>query len=183
MENESKMTTLSDFEIDPVTLKEMLDRGEKVAILDVREPYEHQLCTLPDSHLIPLGELPHRIHELNSADFIVALCHRGVRSARACDFFAEVRIHKSQESEGGESWPGASRWIRPFQTIRSSAEVENPGSRQGARNSPSASGVSDLGLPEIAWDLTDRDIVRRCVVHDLSASGSESVSVSILPMP
>jgi hypothetical protein len=35
----------------------------------------------------------------------------------------------------------------------------------------------------LAWNFTDRDIVSRCVVHDLSASGSESESVSILPAP
>jgi sulfur-carrier protein adenylyltransferase/sulfurtransferase len=101
MNTESKMTTLSDFEIDPITLKEMLDRDEKVTILDVREPYEHQLCTLPDSHLIPLGELPHRIHELNTADFIVALCRSGVRSARACDFLRKSGFAKVRNLRGG----------------------------------------------------------------------------------
>jgi len=95
------MTQLSDFEIDPITLKEMLDRGEKVTILDVREPWEHQISTLPDSLLIPLGELPHRIHEINSADFIVAHCHSGVRSARACDFLRKSGFTKVRNLKGG----------------------------------------------------------------------------------
>src|SRR5208282_5222353 len=49
-------------EITPRELKERLDRGDEIFILDVREPHEYQICNLK-GHLIPLGELPRRVHE------------------------------------------------------------------------------------------------------------------------
>src|SRR5664279_2481875 len=59
-------------DIDPTEVKQMLDRGDKFVLVDVREPHEFQICRIPGSILIPLGELPKRVSELNSADEIVA---------------------------------------------------------------------------------------------------------------
>src|SRR5689334_21638978 len=59
--------------ITSVELKQKLDRHEDLYFLDVREPLEYQICHL-NGHLIPLGELPARVHELNSADETVVHC-------------------------------------------------------------------------------------------------------------
>lgn len=63
-------------------LRARLDAGERVVLVDVREPWEHELAALPGSVLIPLGELSSRASELEVPDgaTVVAYCHHGVRS-------------------------------------------------------------------------------------------------------
>jgi molybdopterin/thiamine biosynthesis adenylyltransferase/rhodanese-related sulfurtransferase/molybdopterin converting factor small subunit len=98
---EQEMSAHSEFEIDAMKLKQMLDRKEDVVILDVREPHEFQICRIPNSTLIPLGDLPARINELNSADLIVAHCKSGMRSAKACDFLRKSGFSKVKNLKGG----------------------------------------------------------------------------------
>jgi len=80
-------------EIEPRELKAWLDRGDDVFILDVREPHEYQICHI-GGHLIPLGELPKRVHELDSARTIVAHCRLGQRSAQAVEFLRKAGFRK-----------------------------------------------------------------------------------------
>jgi adenylyltransferase/sulfurtransferase len=87
-------------EITARELKERLDKAEDVFILDVREPHEYQICNLK-GHLIPLGELPRRVHELDSAREIVAHCKSGKRSAQAVDFLRQAGFRKVYNLRGG----------------------------------------------------------------------------------
>ncbi len=87
-------------EITPRELKSRLDRGEDLYILDVREPHEYQICNLR-GHLIPLGELPRRVHELDSSREIVAHCRSGKRSAEAVDFLKKAGFRKIWNLKGG----------------------------------------------------------------------------------
>jgi adenylyltransferase/sulfurtransferase len=87
-------------EITARELKERLDRGDEIFILDVREPHEYQICNLK-GHLIPLGELPRRVHELDSSHEIVAHCRSGKRSAEAVDFLRKAGFRKVQNLRGG----------------------------------------------------------------------------------
>jgi molybdopterin/thiamine biosynthesis adenylyltransferase/rhodanese-related sulfurtransferase len=87
-------------EITPRELKSRLDRGDDVFILDVREPHEYQICNLR-GHLIPLGELPRRVHELDSSREIVAHCRSGKRSADAVDFLRKAGFRKIWNLKGG----------------------------------------------------------------------------------
>jgi len=87
-------------EITPRELKARLDRGEDLFILDVREPHEYQICNL-QGHLIPLGELPRRVHELDSSREIVAHCRSGKRSAEAVDFLRKAGFRKIVNLKGG----------------------------------------------------------------------------------
>ncbi len=87
-------------EITPRELKSRLDRGDNVFILDVREPHEYQICNLK-GHLIPLGELPRRVHELDSSREIVAHCRSGKRSADAVDFLRKAGFRKIWNLKGG----------------------------------------------------------------------------------
>ncbi len=88
-------------EIEPVELKRWYDTGKEFFVLDVREPHEYQICRLPDSHLIPLGELPRRVHELDSSVEIVAHCRSGKRSADAVDFLRKAGFRKVWNLKGG----------------------------------------------------------------------------------
>src|SRR5207244_9596454 len=87
-------------EITPRELKSRLDRGDDLFILDVREPYEFQICNLK-GHLIPLGELPRRVHEVDSSREIVAHCRSGKRSAEAVDFLRKAGFRKVLNLKGG----------------------------------------------------------------------------------
>lgn len=87
-------------EITPKELKSRLDRGDDVFILDVREPHEYQICNL-HGHLIPLGDLPKRISELDSSREIVAHCRSGKRSADAVQFLSKAGFRKVWNLKGG----------------------------------------------------------------------------------
>ena len=87
-------------EMTPRELKARIDAGDDTFILDVREPHEVQICHL-GGHLIPLGEVPARIHELDSARDIVVHCRSGVRSAAAVDFLRQAGFRKVWNLRGG----------------------------------------------------------------------------------
>ena len=87
-------------EITPRELKSRLDRGDDLFILDVREPHEFQICNL-NGQLIPLGDLPRRVHELDSSREIVAHCRSGKRSAEAVDFLRKAGFRKILNLKGG----------------------------------------------------------------------------------
>jgi adenylyltransferase/sulfurtransferase len=86
--------------IEVEELKRKLDAGESVFILDVREPHEYQICNL-QGHLIPLGDLPKRVHELDSSREIVAHCRSGKRSADAVEFLQKAGFRKVWNLAGG----------------------------------------------------------------------------------
>lgn len=92
---------VSDAEITAPDLKRRLEQQDDVFILDVREPQEHQINRIPGSTLIPLGELPRRVHELDSAREIVVHCKSGVRSAKAADFLRSAGFRKVKNLKGG----------------------------------------------------------------------------------
>src|SRR6201984_1425131 len=72
-------------EMTATELKSRQDRGEKLFILDVREPPEYQICNL-NGKLTPLGEFPRRVNELDSSVEMVVHCRSGKRSADAIHF-------------------------------------------------------------------------------------------------
>ncbi len=81
-------------------LKQRLDAGEDLFVLDVREPHEYKICNL-GGHLIPLGELPKRVHELDSSREIIAHCKMGGRSAKAVEFLRQAGFQKVKNLTGG----------------------------------------------------------------------------------
>jgi sulfur-carrier protein adenylyltransferase/sulfurtransferase len=87
-------------EITPTELKTRLDRGDDIYVLDVREPHEFQICNI-NGHLIPLGELSRRVHELDSSREIVAHCKSGKRSAEAVEFLRGAGFKKVSSLKGG----------------------------------------------------------------------------------
>lgn len=87
-------------EMTPRELKARLDRGDDLYVLDVREPHEYQICNI-GGHLIPLGDLPQRVNELDSSREIVAHCRSGVRSAKAAEFLRQAGFKKLWNLKGG----------------------------------------------------------------------------------
>src|SRR2546426_56526 len=76
-------------------------RCRPFVLVDVREPHEYQICRIPGSKLIPLGDVPKRMHELNSADEIVVHCRSGQRSAQAVELLMKAGFRKIHNLRGG----------------------------------------------------------------------------------
>ncbi len=87
-------------EITAKDLKARQDRGDDLFILDVREPHEYQICNL-NGKLIPLGELPRRVNELDSSREMVVHCRSGKRSADAIQFLQKAGFKKLLNLKGG----------------------------------------------------------------------------------
>ncbi len=89
--------------VTPDELAERMRDGEKKPVLlDVREPFEVDISAMPfPTKLIPLGEVHQRVHELSSADEIVAFCRSGQRSAEATQLLREIGFSKVRNLTGG----------------------------------------------------------------------------------
>jgi adenylyltransferase/sulfurtransferase len=88
-------------EITPTQLKQRLDRGETVRIIDVREPHEYQINRIAGSTLIPLGDIPKRFNELDPDEEFVMQCKSGVRSGKAADFLRSQGFKRVLNLKGG----------------------------------------------------------------------------------
>jgi sulfur-carrier protein adenylyltransferase/sulfurtransferase len=88
-------------EITAPELKQWMDQQRPFVLLDVREPHEYQICSIPGSKLIPLGEVPKRMNELDTADEIVVTCKMGPRSARAVGLLMKSGFRKIHNLHGG----------------------------------------------------------------------------------
>ena len=97
-EESPAQTTMADMTVEE--LKQRLDRGDDLLVLDVREPHEYQICNI-GGHLIPLNDLPKRVSELDSSREIVVHCKMGGRSAKAADFLRQSGFTKVHNLAGG----------------------------------------------------------------------------------
>ena len=98
-ESEAKLSAKIP-EIQPEVLKRRLDAKEEIFVLDVREPHEYQIVNIK-AYLIPLGDLPTRVHELDSSREIVVHCKSGARSAKAVDFLRQSGFKRVSNLAGG----------------------------------------------------------------------------------
>jgi sulfur-carrier protein adenylyltransferase/sulfurtransferase len=87
--------------IDPTEVKQKLDRGDDFLLIDVREPHEYQIARIPGARLIPLGELPKHLSELDPETDIVAHCKTGGRSQKAVDLLKQNGFRHARNMTGG----------------------------------------------------------------------------------
>ena len=85
----------------------LLDSGEELLFVDVREPWEHQLCSIEGSQLIPLGQLTSNLATFESAEEVVLFCHSGRRSLDAAAWLRSQGVLKARSMAGG-----IDRWSR-----------------------------------------------------------------------
>ncbi|WP_344754621.1 ThiF family adenylyltransferase [Leifsonella bigeumensis] len=88
-------------EVDARQLARILERGEPVQLIDIREPYERAIVTIEPSEFIPLGTLTRRIDEVRRDIPVVLYCHSGVRSARALAFLRDSGFDNVRHLAGG----------------------------------------------------------------------------------
>jgi adenylyltransferase/sulfurtransferase len=87
-------------QISAKDLKQKLDSGADIFVLDVREPHEYQIANL-GAKLIPLGDLPARLGELDKNREIVVHCKSGGRSQKASELLAQNGFKNVQNLAGG----------------------------------------------------------------------------------
>jgi len=101
----------NDREINVVELAERLKRGDKLRLIDVREPHELKVSSLPGALNIPLGVLASRLSELDSAQETILFCRSGTRSQRALELLLSAGFKKVKNLRGG-----INAWAREVDT-------------------------------------------------------------------
>lgn len=91
-------------DVHPADLRSRLDAGERIFVLDVREPAEVAEWAFPGAHHIPLGELADRTAELPLDEPIVVVCHVGVRSSVAAEALTRAGWPAASLAGGVEQW-------------------------------------------------------------------------------
>ncbi len=94
-------------EISPAEVKDLIDRGLPLRLIDVREPAEHAICRIEGARLIPMRSIPEHLNELDNelndetAPPIVVFCHHGVRSLSVVDWLRARGIFNCRSMSGG----------------------------------------------------------------------------------
>jgi rhodanese-related sulfurtransferase len=92
---------LSDLEISPREVKERLDRGEKVLLVDVREPWEYAQCRIQGAMLIPMGNIPASLQQLDGDEDVICYCHHGMRSLDVATWLRSQGVASAKSMTGG----------------------------------------------------------------------------------
>jgi adenylyltransferase/sulfurtransferase len=96
---------MDDLQILPAEVKRRLDQGEKLLLVDVREPAEFQICRIEGAKLIPLGALPGQVQLLPDDEEVICYCHHGIRSLDAAVWLRQQGIERAKSLAGGiERW-------------------------------------------------------------------------------
>jgi rhodanese-related sulfurtransferase len=93
-----------DFEVTPQEVRQRLDAGEKIALIDVREPNEFQQAHIEGSELIPMRSVPAQLQHIEGlADdsALVVFCHHGVHSLQVVNWLREQGVGACQSMIGG----------------------------------------------------------------------------------
>jgi len=98
-DHETEIAT--QWDITPKELEARLQHGERLKIIDVREPHEWDIAHIDGAQLIPLGHLPERMNELDSAEELILQCKSGARSMRALELLRTAGFRKLKNLKGG----------------------------------------------------------------------------------
>lgn len=85
----------------PDELAARLEKEEKINLIDVREPWEHEMASIEQARLLPLTRFQEWIDDLKPDQEIIVMCHHGIRSANVCLFLARQGFEKVFNLEGG----------------------------------------------------------------------------------
>ena len=97
----------ADMDITVRELKDRMDRGEAPIVIDVREPNEHAICSIPGARLIPQGQLAQHLAEFDPSAEIVVHCKMGGRSGRAVAMMRQQGFTNARNLTGGVlAWVG-----------------------------------------------------------------------------
>ena len=93
-------------QITPREVKQRLDSGEKLRLVDVREPFEYQQARIEGSELIPMRSVPQALASLEAEEApLIVFCHHGMRSLQVVSWLREQGVEQCSSMEGGiERW-------------------------------------------------------------------------------
>jgi rhodanese-related sulfurtransferase len=92
---------MNDLEISAAELKQRLDNGEKLLLVDVREPWENAQCCIEGAVLIPMGSIPSSLQKLDTDDPVICYCHHGMRSLDVVNWLRQQGVSTAKSLAGG----------------------------------------------------------------------------------
>jgi rhodanese-related sulfurtransferase len=92
---------MNDLEITPNEVKQRLDKGEKLMLIDVREPHEHAICNIAGAVLIPMGTIPANLQKLDVDEDVICFCHHGMRSLDVANWLRSRGVGTAKSMAGG----------------------------------------------------------------------------------
>ena len=96
------------FEVSPAEVQSRRGAGERLILIDVRLPEEHQLTRIEGAELIPMDSIPRRLNdleEMSEENVLIVFCHHGVRSANVVNWLRGQGVESCQSMAGGiERW-------------------------------------------------------------------------------
>ncbi|MGB7436525.1 MAG: rhodanese-like domain-containing protein [Candidatus Acidiferrum sp.] len=92
---------MSELEILPREVKQRLDRGEKLVLVDVREPHEHAICHIEGAVLIPMRSTPANLQQLDLDEDVICFCHHGMRSLDVANWLRGQGVKSAKSMSGG----------------------------------------------------------------------------------
>jgi rhodanese-related sulfurtransferase len=92
---------MNDLEIMPREVKQRLDKGERMLLVDVREPHEYALCHIEGAVLIPMGSIPANLQKLDVDEEVICFCHHGMRSMDVANWLRAQGVRSAKSMSGG----------------------------------------------------------------------------------
>jgi len=92
---------MSNLEITPREVKQRLERGEKLLLVDVRESHEHAVCRIEGAVLIPMGSIPANLQTLDTDEDVICFCHHGMRSLDVANWLRAQGVKSAKSMAGG----------------------------------------------------------------------------------
>lgn len=81
-----------------------MDGGSRILLIDVREAFEHAICSIEGAHLIPMNSVPARLQTLETAGDearLIVFCHHGMRSLSVVNWLRQQGVESCQSMAGG----------------------------------------------------------------------------------
>jgi len=96
---------MNELEITSAELKKRLDAGEKLLLIDVREPWEHEICRIEGAKLIPMNTIPANLQSLDVEEAVICYCHHGMRSLDVAVWLQRQGVESAKSLAGGiDKW-------------------------------------------------------------------------------
>src|SRR6266436_1152833 len=92
---------MNDLYISPSEIKQGLERGDGVLLVDVREPWEFEICRIAGAKLIPMGTIPANLQALDTDDEVICYCHHGMRSLDVAVWLRGQGVERAKSLAGG----------------------------------------------------------------------------------
>ena len=92
---------MAELEISTAELKKRLDAGDKLLLVDVREPWEYEVCRIEGAKLIPMQTIPSNLQSLDVEEPVICYCHHGMRSMDVAVWLQRQGVESARSLAGG----------------------------------------------------------------------------------